>query len=342
MKKKTLFLTVALLVATLGWGQSSSELVATVQRSLDQAGDREITGPGGVIRKFLDAMAQKKDNHVDKAMTVILGNFTYAESGLGSPFSRFLEDQFAAALVKSKYFNLFPRDVLTNLPAGLQGAYQQKWGADIQGSLAGKYYRSPGGKIVVDYQLADLQQGKVILTDQIEVPNDTVPATMSFEPLPAPAAPAAPPIPATDSGAFSVSLIADRGLTGTYFDAEEMVLTVLATKDCWLKLYQIDGKGDVKLIYPNQYSGEGRIPAGVLVQIPRQGAPFAFKLGAPFGVETIRAVASTVAFQAKETAFESLGPNAPQVLSRGMSVSPKAQNAESAQAQIQYTVNPKP
>jgi hypothetical protein len=330
-------LAAVLFVAPAG-AQSSPELVSQIQKSLDKAGEREVSGPGSLIRAALDALARKKSNRVEGQMTVILGNFTYNDSGLGSPFSRFLEDQFSAALVKSKYFNLFPRDVLSNLPAGLQGAYQAKWGDQIQGSLNGKFFQD-NGKLSVEYQLADLGQGKVILTDKLSIDASWVPAGLSVKPLPAPEAPSLPPV--SSSGALTLSLLADRGTNGTYFDGEEMVLTVLASKDCWLKVYQIDGKGDVKLIFPNPYSGDGRLPAGVLVQIPGAGAAFAFKLSAPYGVETIRAVASTVPFQAREVAFESLGADAPRVLSRGMSVVAKAQVAEAAQAQVQYTVNPK-
>ena len=329
----------ALCVVDPSFSQANNEVVASIQRSLDKVGADDWSGPGSVIRKALDALAHKKNLKPETTLVVALGNFTYAQSGLGSPFSRFLEDQFSAALVKSKYFTLFPREILSNLSSGLEDSYRTQIGGEkATGSLAGKFTRASNGSMTVDYQLTDLEKGQVIVYDQITVPKNAIPAGLVIEPQ----APPSVPQPAPAVGQLSVSMTTDRGLSAAYFDGEELSLSVFASKDCWLKVYQIDGQGVVKLIFPNQFAANNQIPANKVVWIPSHGSPFAFKMGAPYGVETIRAVVSTSPFQAQETAFENLGSDTANVLSRGISLAVKKGSVETAQTQLQYTVNPAP
>jgi hypothetical protein len=320
--------------------QAVTPLVDQIVSQIDAVGTQDWTGPGGVIRKVLDSLEGKKDRHPNKDLKVVLANFTYAQSGLGSPFSRFLEDQFSSALVKSKYFSLFPREVLTNLPAGLGGPYQGQLGAaEATGSLSGKFSPAADGSVTVDFQLADLLEGRVIGYGQVKVRKEWIPSGLALEP---PAAPALPPVPTAAPGGLSVTLTTDRGPSGTYLDGEVLTLSVFASKDCWLKVYQIDGAGQVKLIFPNPYSQKNQIRANTLVRVPDGTSGFSFVMGAPYGVETIRAVASTVPFLDTETAFQDLGTDSPKVINRGLSVVAKPSGpAELAQAQVQYTVQPK-
>ena len=331
-----------ILVFCLGlpaFGQVSPPIVDSIEESLDRIGGDDWAGPGSIIRKVLDSLANKKNLRPEKALVVVLGNFTYAQSGLGSPFSRFLEDQFSAALVKCKYFSLFPRDVLSNLPVGLDSAYRKQLGGEAAtGSLSGKFSLKNKDTILVDFQVVDLERGQVIGYDQITVPVRLVPKGLALEPPPPPST-EPPAIPA--SRGLAVSLTTDRGASGTYFDGEEMTLSVFANRTVWLKIYQIDTRGEIKLIFPNAYSSDNKIPANQLVRVPQPEAGFAFKLGAPYGVETIRAVVSNEPFRDQETAFESLGPDVGKVMSRGLSVQSKQAVPELAQAQVKYTVNPR-
>lgn len=244
--------------------------------------------------------------------------------------------------MKSRYFSLFPRELLANLPPRTDaGLRDQLGGARATGSLSGKFSLRPDGSVAVDYQLADLDRGLVIGYDQVVIPKSSLPAGLALEP---PAPPAAlPPVPAAPAG-LSVALTSDRGEAGAYFDGEELLLTVYSSRAGWLKVYQMDGSGALKLIFPNAYSQDNQIPAAQALRIPAPGSPFAFKLGPPYGVETIRAVVSTVPFQTAETPFQALPGTTGSILSRGLSVEPKAGSGppELAQAQISYTVSPSP
>ncbi len=86
--------------------------------------------------------------------------------------------------------------------------------------------------------------------------------------------------------AADISITSDKD---AYKRNETIVFTVVASKDCFLTVTDVDEKGFGTVLFPNKFVQENKIKAGVEVQLPPKGAPFQYRLKDP-GTETVTAV----------------------------------------------------
>ena len=77
---------------------------------------------------------------------------------------------------------------------------------------------------------------------------------------------------------------------------DKLVVRVSADQDCYLRLYYQNAEGDVLQIFPNKVKSTNLIKKGAPVVIPTAGDGFEFEMGAPYGSEILKAVASTKQF----------------------------------------------
>lgn len=91
----------------------------------------------------------------------------------------------------------------------------------------------------------------------------------------------AQPISSTD-----LSLTSDAD---SYRQGDSPVFTIVAPRDCFLTLTDVDEKGEGTVLLPNKYQQDNRIRAGVPIQFPGVGAPFQFRMKDK-GTETVVAV----------------------------------------------------
>ncbi|OQY28731.1 MAG: hypothetical protein B6244_06110 [Candidatus Cloacimonetes bacterium 4572_55] len=109
---------------------------------------------------------------------------------------------------------------------------------------------------------------------------------------------------------FDLTLTTDKD---SYHDGEQMVVTVQAERDCYLRLYHVSADMEVQLIFPNKWQQDNHIKAGQTVTIPANKDDFQFTMSKPYGMEIIKAVASTKQFDDlvsadwKQTPFKSFG-----------------------------------
>jgi hypothetical protein len=101
-----------------------------------------------------------------------------------------------------------------------------------------------------------------------------------------PAQPASPP-------PFTVTAWPNSA-TRTYYDGEELLVTVWADKNCYFKVYHIDVDGQMQMIYPNEYNRDNFLKANTEMIVPRDEVSFI--LHEPFGQETIMVTASAEQF----------------------------------------------
>jgi hypothetical protein len=93
--------------------------------------------------------------------------------------------------------------------------------------------------------------------------------------------PAARPNPGADLALFS-----DRD---AYRQGDTPVFTVIAARDCFLTLTDVDQKGEGTVLFPNRFQPNNRIRAGVEVQLPGDNAAFRYRMK-DRGIETVIAV----------------------------------------------------
>ena len=87
-----------------------------------------------------------------------------------------------------------------------------------------------------------------------------------------------------------LSLTSDQD---SYKVGDAPVFTIVAPRDCFLTITDIDEKGVGTVLLPNAFQQDSRVRAGVPVLFPGAGAPFKFRMKDP-GVETVTAVCAAL------------------------------------------------
>jgi hypothetical protein len=291
------------------------------------------------------------DNHYMPSAQVGMGSFTYADTQLPTPFSRWFEDELRIALGQTAKVKLFDKHVAAAMDPAIRAQYAQFFGTDRADSiLYGKYVQAEGG-VQVTLSLVDLATGALIAERRYLVPSGVVPTSASIQPNLATLQTAASltnlatAIEGADSRDksekredFAISLSTDRGIGAVYRDGEKLVLYVTSNKDAYLKIYHVDLNGSAQLIWPNRFGGAGKIKAGEALIFPKKGDPFQYVLGRPYGTEFIKAVASTKPFATMEADFSDLQGSAASAISRGLSV--VSTDASRAEALAVYEILP--
>jgi len=81
-----------------------------------------------------------------------------------------------------------------------------------------------------------------------------------------------------------------------FVEGERLIIYVESEKDAYLKLDYFTAEGKVVHLVPNVFTNEARIMGGEKYSFGAEGAVASFKISAPFGEETIKALASTIPF----------------------------------------------
>lgn len=291
------------------------------------------------------------DNHYMPSAQVGMGSFTYADTQLPTPFSRWFEDELRIALGQTAKVKLFDKQVAAAMDPAIRAQYAQFFGTDRADSiLYGKYVHAEGG-VQVTISLVDLATGALIAERRYLVPSEVVPQSASIQPslVTLQTASSLSNIATGTGGAdsrsqpeksddFVISLSTDRGIGAVYRDGEKLVLYITSSKDAYLKIYHVDVNGKAQLIWPNRFGGSGKIKAGEALIFPKQGDAFQYVLGRPYGTEYIKAVASTKPFATMEADFSDLQGSAASAITRGLLV--VSTDASHAEALAVYEILP--
>jgi hypothetical protein len=286
------------------------------------------------------------ENHYLPMVVVGMGSFTYADSQLPSPFSRWLEDELRLALSKTAHLKLFDKQVAAAMDPAILKLYGDFFGADRADSiLYGKYFLDDQ-VVRIHLSLSDLATGSLIAETRYMVPSASVPRSIEIglssktvQNVVSLSKLVSNVSGTSKTDTFTLSVAADRGIAATYRDGEVLTLFVTSNKDAYLKIYHIDVNGIAQLIWPNRFGGSGRILAGQAMKFPGPTDGFEYLLGKPYGTEYLKAIASTVPFATMEADFTDLSGSASAAITRGLSVVSSA-NTTHAEALVVYEIVP--
>jgi hypothetical protein len=288
-------------------------------------------------------------NAWQESLLTAFGTFTYADTSLPSPFSRYLEDSLKSAITKSSKLKLFNKSVASAMDPAFREAYGSFFkNNSVDALLSGRYYLE-GQAVRARLELTGLSDGVLLGTLDLRLPVSTLPSDLGVEPSSA-ASTTASSIGSLDAesgkGSLRVSVSTERGAGAVYRDGEKMVILVTVNKPAWLKVYHVDATGVVRLIWPNAYTSGRRIDPGAVMTIPGPGDGFEFDMVPPFGTEFIKVLASTQPFavdeasSSKDDPFAELGTDARGAMTRGLAL--KASGAaELAEALASYVITHK-
>ncbi|MBI3078547.1 MAG: DUF4384 domain-containing protein [Deltaproteobacteria bacterium] len=231
----------------------------------------------------------------------VLGEISYRDTEFGSPLSVFIKERLREQLSRSGLFALVEASRLRGLSieerpkAG--AALAAASGADVV--ISGNYWDTPAGVelfVPVRQRQGDILLGvsRALLPASL-LPRDIVAAPPNLERarenerIEDRIAPLSGTQPANP---LKLEVWTDRGRGAIYAEGEEVVVMVRASQDAYLRLYYTDATNQTYQVFPNQYRPDGRVRGGMVVTIPAPEDRFAFRVKAPFGVESLTALAS--------------------------------------------------
>ncbi len=300
----------------------------------------------GLAAQTPEELAGALDRMVPSLMqtqSTAFGNFTYTDTGLGSAFSRHLEDRLGMALTRTTKLKLIQRGAVRNMDASFRKVYAEHFQTQTPSALLSGSFIPEGRAVKVRFELISLFTAELLGVTEISFDLSTLPPGMAISPPNLERAQQVQNglevVTALPAGNLTVSVTTTRGDGAVYLDGEEMELLVMASEDSFVNIYHVGVDGETQLIFPNQYQTASRVRAGELVKVPGAGWPFKFQLHAPFGVEYIKVLASNEPFP-DVPSFQSLGREPGRVLSRGLSVRSSSQ-VRLAEAEVSYSIVPR-
>lgn len=289
---------------------------------------------------FLDTMTA---DYYKPSMTVAMGNFTYADTQLPTPFSRWFEDELRKALAKTSKMKFFDKRVAAAMDPSIRAKYEEFFGAEPVDSLVYGRYKSDGGSILVTISITDLATGQLVAERNLAYAGSLLPQGLRVEPtlqtIQAVSSLASLADGAQADSSFTLSMATDRGIGASYRDGESLSLLITCSKDAYLKIYHVDVNGVAQLIWPNRFGGSGKIAKDQAMRFPDESDRFKYKLGAPYGTEYIKAIASLAPFKTREPDFSDLEGPATLAIARGLTVE-SAEATNRAEAMAVYEILP--
>lgn len=273
------------------------------------------------------------------APTCNVGTFTWQDSGIGTSFSSYLQKRVQDAVVKSGSFNLILSDTQPFIDPETVKIFSDTPEMIIGNFLIFGNYTTAESYIKLKITIFSNTFSKVMAEADLKLPMELVPAGMQV-------------IPADQGRIKEISekidnlygkskldiyVTTSRGAGGVFFENEYMKIFLLASENCYVKMYLIGVDGHVVQIFPNQYESNNFLPGKQMLQFPGKSSPFKFRLVPPLGTEAIKVIASTRQFSDIGQGFKDLG-----MVTRGILIT-KTENEEKetmAEAKVFYTILP--
>lgn len=249
------------------------------------------------------------------ARSCVVGDFTWEGNGVGTAFSGYVGEAVEEALMKVDEFELVT--VPEGVPVFGEGAGKllEKEAARGMGIVSGAYrlygiYRIEENAVKLELILHSEVFSRRMAELTVSVPMEKLPRGMELYPenreVVEEVEDELGKLYSGESG-FDLFVTTNRGEAGVFREGEYLKLYLLASRDCYLKIYHIDINGKVSLIFPNRFEGNNFLPGGEVLEFPGKRSPFQFRIVPPFGTETIKVVAGTRQFSSVEEDFTDLG-----------------------------------
>ena len=282
-------------------------------------------------------------------MFIGLGVFHYSDKSIAGNFSSYLENKLGLVLNRTGRFELVDREkldvILEETRFGLSGLVDENTRVEpgrlkgLQGILSGRYYDS-GESVRLYLELLDLETGTIISSKEVILPKNEIPGNIHILPdnyndalfiLDELA-----DLKNTGPGLLTVKAWTKRGNGGTYHNGENLVINFYSNNDCYIKIYHIDVRGKISLIFPNHIYSDNFITANRIYKIPDSRYNFNFELSPPFGTEFIKVISSIKQFQYIEESFEELENISEEIVSKGLRITEKEE--QTTELLISYTI----
>lgn len=260
-----------------------------------------------------------------KGKNIGVGDFV-GISGEVDPYSRAIANKIEIELSKvapQKSFHVINR----------QNFYQlaQEWQLNLSGAVDSSTAKKVGSLLGIDVLITgnlseageamdiaakgiDTESGKVLWGERVKVKKDQEPEKillkkkMETEPV--------------REGEIKVELWSDKG---AYKIGETMTLHFRTNKDCYVTILDVGTSGKVHILYPNRFSGGGKVLARKTYSIPGRNDGYVIMVEGLQGIEMVRAIATVTPMAMTEVDFSKVGGvfkevDEPAVLTRDLNI----------------------
>ncbi len=267
-------------------------------------------------------------------VVVGLGSFFYADSKMSSEFAYHFASEVEKVIMNMPQFTLVNRSRLDEILNEIGFQMTDLADPDTAKSIG----KIPGLHVMLTGRYADWGE-KVRITAEIIRIEDTamVVATKLIDDIPDNVAikppnyeiqkqrieekiqdwaPQEEPVEGLDTSSggtrreprsdFRVTIEPER--RDIYREGDELKLYVKSDRDCYIEVYNISEDGSTQQIFPNQFwlrqhsPDENFIRASVRTPIPNDSS-FSLRISPPYGVETLKVIASTEPFSTRTRSF---------------------------------------
>jgi len=301
-------------IAVKGGGVAKVKATDPVRRSTPPARG-ESADP---FAAFAEELAAGLDTGKDGTVNVGVGNFTFENTDLLSPFSSLLREEMEIALGKTGRLRVVTRDRIADLQ--LEGRFQNKeilepgTGVEkvsvqgVKGIVRGRFFIS-ASQITVFAELVWLEGGAVQKA-RLAIPTTQVRAKLWPDPVRAAlgdVAQVAKPSNIERSLAnvqemaggrlaqvpkdFDVQVFTVDGKRA-YAAGETVGFRVRAARECHVAVLCHSSDGTSVVLFPNRWADNTLIPAGETIEVPgARASGFQIQIGAPFGSDVVEVIA---------------------------------------------------
>ncbi|MBF0289949.1 MAG: DUF4384 domain-containing protein [SAR324 cluster bacterium] len=248
--------------------------------------------------------AQWTERYEEKPVNVILGNFTFEESGMANVFIQRFIDLIASELDQS---SLFVRKASTALNRSrMRGSSPQKVSPYALAQLSEKEAYLLTGNYIEEENYVRVSSSlknnheQVLAGATVKIRRQSIPKNWPLEPSNLHKLRKLEKMlqSARKDNDFELELWLNKGNGALYQEGEELVIGLRSQNNCFLQLFYTDSAYQVKRIFPNQYAVRPEINKGETYILPSEEADYDFKVscgnvGDSCGVEKLIAFCST-------------------------------------------------
>ena len=284
-------------------------LIKTGKQIADEVVSEDLLGAR--VESYVSSLKSNIDINND----VTVGEITIEDSEISSSFSKYMKSQIFTELGRNGFSLVDYKKVTDALNSNKQnpGSLYQTRNIDgpsiVKNVLYGNYWiKSDDIELKLIYK--NLEDNRILYSDTLSLPVSSIPA--SFELKPAnyndiitlnktlnevlESSSNNRNTNRSTGNAIGFQVWPDRGSGSVYTDGEDMVINLLTPVSGYVKIYHISAESEMTLVFPNKYDTDNWCDAGVKYTIGDRSYPFQFKLGAPYGTESLKAVFSTEQF----------------------------------------------
>jgi len=281
-----------------------------------------LMDPEGGIELLIKSLGAAKEM---KGKNIGVGDFV-GMSGEADPYSRTIANKFEIELSKvapQKSLHIINR----------QNFYQlaQEWQLNLSGAVDSSTAKKVGSLLGIDVLITgnlseageamdiaakgiDTESGKVLWGERVKVKKDQEPEKifltkkLEMEPV--------------REGEIKVELWSDKA---AYKIGETMTLHFRTNKDCYVTILDVGTSGKVHILYPNRFSGGGKVLARKTYSIPGRNDGYVIMVEGLQGIEMVRAIATVTPMAMTQVDFSKVGGvfkevDEPAVLTRDLNI----------------------